>query len=129
LKKFDTIKEINLILDAEFHHIGVAVSSIEEGLEATYDPIQKVTVAFARINGITVEFIKPEGDNSPAKNYVGKGIYHMCFEVKDIRECIKHAESSGFKCIAPPQPAKAFNEREIAWLINSKFGLIELLQQ
>jgi methylmalonyl-CoA/ethylmalonyl-CoA epimerase len=86
-------------------------------------------VAFVDMNGIKIELIKPEGDDSPAKNFIGKGIYHLCFEVKNIRECIDDSRKNGFKCIALPVPAKAFNEKEIAWLISPKYGLIELLQK
>ncbi len=81
------------------------------------------------MNGIRVELIKPEGIDSPAKNFVGKGIYHLCYEVKNIQKCIDDAEKNGFKCISSPTPAKAFNEKEIAWLISSKYGLIEVLQK
>jgi len=123
------IKKINILLNAEFHHLGLAVSSIDEKLEKIYDPIQKVTVSFVNINGIKVELIEPGGNGSPASNFVGKGIYHLCYRVKDIRACISYAEKNGFKCIASPIPAKAFNEKEIAWLISSKYGLIELLQK
>ncbi|MFH1606870.1 MAG: VOC family protein [Nanoarchaeota archaeon] len=116
-------------MDATFHHLGLAVSSIDENLDKTYDPIQKVTVAFVDMNGIKVELIQPESEKSPARNFIGKGIYHVCFEVKDIDDCIDKAEKDGLKCISSPVPAKAFNNRKIAWLISRKYGLIELVQR
>jgi len=125
----EVASKTNILLDATFHHLGLAVSSIDEHLEKTYDPLQKVTVAFVDINGVNVELIKPEAEDSPAKNFVGKGVYHLSFEVADIEKCIEHAEENGFKCIAKPVPAKAFNGRKIAWLMSSKYGLIEVLQK
>lgn len=125
----EDVGKINILLDATFHHLGLAVSSIDENLEKTYDPIQRVTVAFVNMNGVSVELIEPEGEDSPAKNFVGKGVYHLCFEAEDIEKCIAQAEGDGFKCIAAPVPAEAFNGRKIAWLISSKYGLIEVLQK
>jgi methylmalonyl-CoA/ethylmalonyl-CoA epimerase len=122
-------KKLSLFPDAEFHHLGLAVSSIDNDLDKTYDPLQKVTVAFVDINGVKVELIKPETADSPARNFVGKGFYHICYEVKNIRESIEQAQKNGLKCIANPVPAKAFNEREIAWLFSPKYGLIELLEK
>lgn len=123
------ICEANILLDATFHHLGLAVSSIDENLEKTYEPIQKVTVAFVDINGVSVELIKPEAEDSPAKNFLGKGIYHLGFEVQDLKKCIEYAEKNGCKCIADPVSSKAFNDRKIAWLMSSKYGLIEILQK
>ena len=125
----ENINKIDILLDATFHHVGLAVSSIDEKIDKTYDPTQKVTVAFVNMNGITVELVRPDQKDSPARNFIGKGIYHLCYEVKNIQECIKNAEKNGFKCIASPVPAKAFNGKEIAWLISFKYGLIELLQE
>lgn len=122
-------KKMDVFLDAEFHHFGLAVPLIDEKLDQVFDPVQKATIAFIEMNGTRVELVKPETADSPARNFVRKGIYHVCFEVNNIKECIVHAENQGFKCIAPPFPAKAFKGKEIAWLINSRFGLIELLQK
>lgn len=129
MNKMENIKKINILLGAELHHLGLAVSSIDEDLDKTCDPLQKVTVAFIDLNGVKIELVKPEGKNSPAKNFIGKGIYHLCFQVEDIRKCLAYAEKNGFKLIAPPVSAKAFDGRKIAWLISAKYGLIELLQK
>ncbi len=123
------IKKLNILLAAEFHHLGLAVPSIDKNLDKTYDPRQKVTVAFIDLNGVKVELVKPEGENSPAKNFIGKGIYHLCFQAKDLRQCLARAKKNGFKLIAPPVAAEAFSGRKIAWLISAKYGLIELLQK
>lgn len=125
----ENTNKITILLGATFHHLGFAVSSIDENLKKIYDPIQRVTVAFVDMNGVKVELIKPEGEDSPAKNFMGKGVYHLSFEAQDLEKCIEHAEENGFKCISAPVPAKAFNGRKIAWLISSKYGLIEVLQK
>lgn len=119
----------NLFLHAKFHHLGLVVSSIDPDIEQTFDPVQKVTVAFIDIHGIKLELIKPESEDSPARNFVGKGIYHVCYEVTDIEKSVAYACQNGFKCIAEPTSAKAFEDKKIAWLISSKYGLVELLQK
>jgi glyoxalase/bleomycin resistance protein/dioxygenase superfamily protein len=52
------------------------------------DPIQRVTVCFARMQGDTViELVEPLGENSPIDTFIGSsrgGVYHLCYEVEDL---------------------------------------------
>jgi len=119
--------------DAEFEHIGMAVKSIESidrTITKICDPIQRVNVAFIRVNGIELELVEPAGDDSPVKGVLEKGqsFYHLCFRVKNIENAIAHARKKGFHCIAKPVSAAAFNDRKIAWLYNINFGLFELVE-
>ena len=78
-----------------FHHIGYAVASIDRYLDEFFvplfaplsvsaqvaDPIQKVSVCFARLlGGGTIELVEPLGDDSPVRSMIGSqrgGLYHL----------------------------------------------------
>jgi len=118
---------------ARLHHLGVAVRSIEEvspSSETITDPIQKVTVAFVRVNGIPFELIEPNGDHSPITRSLEKGVklLHVCYSVPDLEMVIKACRKHGFHCIERPVPAVAFDNRKIAWVYSSQYGLFELLE-
>jgi len=118
---------------AKLHHLGIAVRSIEEvspSSETITDPIQKVTVAFVRVNGITFELIEPCGDHSPITRSLENGVklLHVCYSVPDLEMVIKACRKHGFHCIERPVPAVAFDDRKIAWVYSSQYGLFELLE-
>ena len=119
--------------NAKFNHIGIAVSSIKElspESELTKDEIQKVYVSFVSLNGVAVELIEPLNDDSPVALSIEKGIklVHICYKVSDIERALKKCREHGFKCIAEPQPASAFNNQKIAWVYSKHYGLFELLE-
>jgi methylmalonyl-CoA/ethylmalonyl-CoA epimerase len=129
------IVELNLFgNDAVFDHIGLAVKSIREsvgeGPEIFADEVQKVSVAFVVLNGVRIELIEPLGDKTPITSSLegGHRLVHLCFRVPDIQAAIKKARENGFHCIARPVPAKAFNNKRIAWLFCKIYGLVELLE-
>jgi methylmalonyl-CoA/ethylmalonyl-CoA epimerase len=118
---------------ARFEHIGVAVKSIERispGSEVTTDPVQKVSVAFVSVHGMELELIEPSGDDSPVMGSLRKGVkwLHLCYAVPDIDAAIAECRNHGFHCIARPVPAAAFEQRRIAWVYSSEYGLFELLE-
>lgn len=120
--------------DAEFHHVGLAVNSIDkayEGLEKFEDNRQKVTVSFIDLNNLIIELIEPLGDESPVKHILEKNqkLYHACYAVPDIEHAIKISRENGFHCIAPPVPATAFDNKKIAWVYSKVFGLFELVEK
>ena len=120
--------------DATLHHVGMVVPSIHAlypDLEITFDPIQKVDVAFMHLQGVRVELIEPRGDDSPVKQSLLKGtkLVHLCYEVDDLDQTLADCAKEGFRCIAKPVPAVAFEDRGIAWVIHRSVGLFELLQR
>ena len=120
--------------DAEFHHVGLAVNSIDKaygGLEKFEDNRQKVTVSFIDLNNLIIELIEPLGDESPVKHILEKNqkLYHACYAVPDIEHAIKISRENGFHCIAPPVPATAFDNKKIAWVYSKVFGLFELVEK
>jgi methylmalonyl-CoA/ethylmalonyl-CoA epimerase len=128
-----------------FHHIGVAVHKLHKaipiyrdlfGYELTSgpfdDPIQKVSACFlSRGAGDTViELVAPLGPDSPVIRTLkrGGGVYHICYQVGDIRASITRLVEKGSFLISGPDPAVAFNQKEIAWLMTETDLLVELVQ-
>jgi methylmalonyl-CoA/ethylmalonyl-CoA epimerase len=128
-----------------FHHIGVAVHEIQKaipiyrelfGYELTSgpfdDPIQKVSACFlSRGDGDTViELVAPLGLDSPVTRTLKRGgsVYHICYQVPDMKASIKHLTEKGSFLISGPDPAVAFNQKEIAWLMTETDLLVELVQ-
>ncbi len=122
--------------NAEFHHIGLVVSSIKDYLnsddnEIFFDPIQRVYVSFIELNGIEIELIEPKDKNSPVNNNLERKypLAHLCYEVSDMDNAINEGRKNGFHCIAKPVGAVAFKGRKIAWLYNKDIGLVEILEK
>lgn len=121
--------------DATFHHAGIAVTSIKnigkESLEVFEDQTQRVAVAFFETGGCCIELVAPLNANSPVTSTLKKGqkLLHLCFEVNDIGEAIAVGAAQGFRCIAKPVPAVAFDGRLIAWVYHVDYGLFELLER
>jgi methylmalonyl-CoA/ethylmalonyl-CoA epimerase len=129
----------------DFHHFGVAVRDLQQaipifgklfGYQLTSgpfdDPIQNVSVCFlSRGDGDpALELVAPLGPNSPIDRTLkkGGGIYHLCYQVPDIRGAIEHLTGLGSFLLSGPVPAVAFGMREIAWLMTEADLLVELVQ-
>ena len=120
--------------DATLHHVGLVVASISAVApdnEIFFDPIQKVKVSFISIQGMPVELIEPQGEESPVMQSLRKGtkLVHFCYEVDNLKAAIVLCTQDGFRYIAKPVPAVAFNQRHIAWVFHRVFGLFELLER
>lgn len=118
---------------ARFHHIGIAVSAINDVLptcQITHDAMHGVNVAFVSLHGCCLELIEPSGNNSPVSGGIEKGIklLHICYEVDDIEASLLRCRQYGFHVIRHPTPAQAFDLRRIAFVSSSAFGLVELLE-
>jgi len=129
----------------EFHHFGVAVRKLQQaipvfenlfGYELTSgpfdDPVQKVSVCFLNRGDRdpVLELVAPLGPDSPIGRTLkkGGGIYHICYQVPDIRGAIEHLTGLGSFLLSGPVPAVAFQMREIAWLMTEADLLVELVQ-
>jgi methylmalonyl-CoA/ethylmalonyl-CoA epimerase len=128
-----------------FHHFGVAVRDLQNAIPVFRnlfgyqlksgpfdDPIQSVSVCFlSRGDGDPVlELVAPLGPNSPIDRTLkkGGGIYHICYQVPDIRGAVEHLTGLGSFLLSGPVPAVAFGMREIAWLMTEADLLVELVQ-
>lgn len=120
--------------DATFHHVGLAVRSIEAvapGADIVEDPIQNVRVSFVDWNGARMEFIEPVDESSPVTRSLktGQRLQHLCFEVDSLDAALPAAAARGFHSLGKPVPAVAFGGRRIAWVYHAVFGLFELLER
>jgi len=119
---------------ARLHHVGVAVRSItamHPDLEWTFDPIQKVRVAFFSMHDLMIELVEPVGDDSPVRRSLEDNtkLLHICYEVDELAAALKASRSAGYAVIRPPKPAEAFGHRLIAWVYHRDLGLVELLER
>lgn len=129
----------------KLHHVGIVVKSIEEsapqyrqflGLDSLTpvitDETQRVNVQFLANSSSapSVELVEPLPGKSPARRKLeqGGGLDHLCFEVADLTEYVRHAESEGVVCVCPPVPAAAFGGRRVAFLLYRGIGLIEFVE-
>lgn len=119
--------------EAEFDHIGLAVPSLDAlpvRVPRSFDPIQKVAVAFLSIHGVPLEAVAPVDERSPISARLAQGtkLLHLCFRVPDLDVAVRAARSRGLLPISRPVPAVAFGGRRIVWLFSPVLGLFELLE-
>jgi len=130
-----------------FHHVGYATRNIDLYVEDFFgpvfaplaisekvsDPIQRVTVCFARMQGDTmIELVEPFGENSPIDSIIGSnrgGVYHLCYEVDDLDWEVARCRKSRCMPVSKPVPAAAFNGRRIVFLLTPQRDLIELVEK
>lgn len=131
----DLVKKNFFGTDCRFHHIGIVADDLKKlnkkKSEIIVDQIQKVKIAFIKINGCLLEVLSPLDKGSPIQNSLSKGnkIVHICFEVRDINDALKRARNNKFLVISRPIKTKAFAGRQIAWVYSNIFGLFELLEK
>jgi methylmalonyl-CoA/ethylmalonyl-CoA epimerase len=127
----------------KFHHIAVATSNIIKtsdiykklgfALGNTYDDlIQQIQVQFAQTNEISIELVTPLSDNSPINNIlnkIGTSPYHVCFLSDNFVNYYKYLLKLGFIDLTGCKPAKAFDNKNIGFLYNDSFGLIEIVDE
>ncbi|MEI7661272.1 MAG: VOC family protein [Bacteroidota bacterium] len=126
-----------------FHHIGVAVFSIEETskyyreagytiTDTRYDPVQDVNICFIFKEGNPcIELIEPISEKSPVAQILQKkGVspYHFCYQTPDIQESITRLKKIKFIVLSKPVAAVALDQNIICFLFNKHLGLIELVQ-
>jgi len=95
-------------------HIGIMVSSIEQGIETfkrillrepsrrEYIDAYKVDLAFFDIGDAQVELLAPTASDSefmPFLKQTGGGFHHICYEVEGIDEILENLKRSGVKLI------------------------------
>lgn len=123
-------------------HIGIAVKSIEQGIqqgetvfgykqttEIVINTRQKVKVVFLRKEySIDITLIEPTDETSPIYSLTqkGGGLHHLCFKCDGIDSNIARLKDAGMRVLTQPQPGEAFDNENIAFLFGK--GLyIELI--
>jgi len=100
-------------------HIGIAVESIDDGLEI-YEalgleveaievvPEQGVRVALLPVGDSRLELLEPTGPDSPIARHLerrGPGLHHICLRVPDIRAAMEILSEQGRTLLSEePQP-------------------------
>ncbi len=129
-----------------FHHVGFVVASIQDSaqsfaasLDATWDgeiihdPNQVVRVTFLHAKSAAdplVELVEPAGEKSPVISFLhrGGGLHHLCYQVDNLEEQLRHSRAAGGIITRAPLPAVAFGGRRIAWVYTKNRLLIEYLE-
>lgn len=126
------------------HHYGLATKNLERSMEVfrslgyqvsepVFDLVQQVKVAFVFREGEhPIELVcdsEAGGPTSGILSKVGSGLYHICYEVDNMKQMITTLRHRGFLLRHKPVKATAFDGRRIAWLYNRDIGLVELLEK
>ncbi|MHA1167167.1 MAG: methylmalonyl-CoA epimerase [Candidatus Hodarchaeales archaeon] len=129
----------------KINHIGIAVKSIEQSkpfygdvLGLTFKGIetvteQKVKVAFFQAGESLIELLEPLEEDSPVQKFLdkrGEGFHHICYEVDDIKEYLRHLREKGIRLINE-EPRIGAEGLPIAFLHPKSTGsvLTELLEK
>jgi methylmalonyl-CoA/ethylmalonyl-CoA epimerase len=132
-------------LGMSFHHVGVAVRSIEKALDYYVGlfgfrqvipplevPPEGVRVCFLEAPpGIFIELVEGLGESSPVSDLVertGGGAYHICYQVENLDEAVKRLRAR--RCF----PFKRFEMRahgmsRFAFLLTPDRQLFELCER
>ncbi len=128
------------------HHIGYLTADLAASAEqlarrfgyriespVIHDPQQTARVQFLRLPHADawLELITPDGETSKLTRAVqteGDKLHHLCYEADDLQAACDSLRADGLLLISPPTPAVAFPGRQIAWLIDRRKMLVELLQ-
>ena len=125
------------------HHVGIAVTSIDEALHFYGDklglsvrdrldlPERQLKVAFIQAANVLIELLEPTATDTPVARFLerrGPGLHHLCFGTPDIREHLRDLKDKGVELIDDvPRPGA---HGEVAFLqpAAARGVLIELIQ-
>lgn len=124
-------------------HIGIVVSSIEEGIltwekcfgyrqnsDIVLNTRQQVRVVFlVKDNSTTVKLIEPSDATSSIAALArrGGGVHHLCFKCTDLGPQLDSLRKKGMRVVVPPQPGEAFMNHPIAFLVAEGNLNVELI--
>ncbi len=127
-----------------FHHFGLLSSNAEAsckllrglGYEVSTpidDPLQNVRAYWATHATLpSVEIISPTETPGPVSSLAKKlkqGIYHLCFEVANIAECVELLSAhSQVVQVSEAKLAILFQNRRVSFYYVENLGLIEILE-
>ena len=125
----------------KFHHIGYLTNdlriSITDFKKLSYKKIKKpiidsnfkVKIQFLKNKNNIIELIKPSPNNYGLINILKKKnyAYHFAYKVNNLEKTIFKLKKK-FKLVVNPTPAKAFNNKKVAFLTISDGFVIELIQ-
>lgn len=132
-----------MLSNLRFHHIGMAVKSIEATsalyvqagytrTSITYDSVQNVNICWlSKTDMPMIELLAPVDDNSPVcmtlkKN--GVSPYHICYEVEDMSEAITELRKMKYVLVSNLVEAPAIQNSKVCFMHHKQIGLIELVE-
>jgi methylmalonyl-CoA/ethylmalonyl-CoA epimerase len=127
------------------HHVGLLVADVAVAAahyrdllgyviesEAIDDPVQTARVQFLRLPGEThwLELVAPLGPESKLAGALAKGggLNHMGYEVVDLAAAAAHFRARKCFMVSAPVAAAAFPGRRIAWFMDRRRFLFELVE-
>lgn len=128
------------------HHVGYLVRDIPSAAayysdvldyriesEIIEDPVQTARVQFLRQPGGNswLELISPLSAESKLANALNKGVllHHLCYEVSGMEQACERFRAKGCFPICAPVAATAFPGRRIAWFMDKRRFLFELVEE
>lgn len=128
-----------------FHHFGLAVRDVPAALrvlrglgyecaEEIHDPLQEVRLLWCEhVSMPAIELVAPTEKPGPIDNILEHGsesIYHICYQSKNIEDCVAAIKSDGVRVlpVASPKPAVLFGGRLVGFYQLKGFGLIEIVE-
>ena len=125
----------------KFHHIGYLTNDLRASStdfkRLSYKKIKKpiidnnlkVKIQFLKNKNNIIELIKPSLNNYGLINILKKKnyAYHFAYKVDNLEKKIFYLRKK-FKLIVNPIPAKAFNNKKVAFFTISDGFVIELIQ-
>ena len=126
------------------NHIAIAVTNLDEGIKIYKNilgaqvskklalPKHGVTTVFINLSNTNIELLEPLGKNSPINNFLIKnpsgGVHHLCYEVSNIKECVKYLTNAGYKILGDGIPREGAHGKPVIFLHPKQFigTLIEL---
>jgi len=130
--------------DLRFHHVGVAVRSIEKsldfylrvlGLKQLGPPVdvppQHVRVCFLEAApGVQIELVEGLDEHSPVEQVlsrIGGGTYHICYEVRDLEAAVQRLKKEKCRLIQRFEMPE-LGLRYFAFMLSPDRRLFELCQ-
>ena len=145
--------EIEELLNAKLHHIGIVVKDISFGIEVLNplnltpgtgpesDAVQKVTASFVKATpdcDVYLELLEPSSPDSPISGHLAKGggLHHLCFEVDDIALACDKLVEKEYRLVTGPVACpgidRSFGSKtegaRIAFFLTPMKLLIELVE-
>jgi methylmalonyl-CoA/ethylmalonyl-CoA epimerase len=129
-------------------HIGIVVSSIEDGIrqwgelfgyhqssDIVVNTRQKVRIVFLSKTGSSlIKLVAPLAEDAAIAGFArrGGGLHHLCFRCEDLQIEIPLLQAKGARFVVPPEPGEAFAGHDIAFFLarhNLNVELIDTLQK
>jgi methylmalonyl-CoA/ethylmalonyl-CoA epimerase len=131
------------MMHLKFHHIGYACRNLDDETgklaqlgyvreaEDFYEPGLKVRGRFLCGPGPRLELLVQCDNSIVLEPWLSEGIkiYHLAYEVRDLRGEIDRLCANGAKMVTQPMPAVVFNERKVCFLMLPTMLLVELIAE